>query len=49
MGKIKIKGIWVEEESEIRKGIVNAFRSLFTDPSGWHPTFPSVTLSVIQS
>ena len=48
MGKIKIEGRWVEEESEIRKSIVDAFQSLFTDPGGWRPNFPSVTLSEIE-
>ena len=47
MGKIKIEGRWVEEESEICKGIVDAFQSLSTDPGGWCPNFPSATLSVI--
>ena len=47
MGKIKIEGRWVEEESEIWKGIVDAFQSLFTYSSGWRPNFPSVSLSEI--
>ena len=49
MGKIKIEDRWVEEESEIRKGIVEAFQSFLTNPSGWHPNFPSVALSDIGS
>ena len=48
MGKIKIEGRWVEEEGEIRKSIVDAFQSLFTDPGGWRPNFPSVTLLEIE-
>ena len=47
MGKIKIEGRWVEEESEIRKGIVEAFQSLLTYLGGWRPNFPSVALSNI--
>ena len=49
MGNIKIEGRWVEEESEIRKGVVDAFQSLLTDPGGWHHNFPSVALSKIGS
>ena len=49
MGKIKIEGRWVEEESEICKGIAEAFQSLFIDPGGWRLNFPSVTLSKIGS
>ena len=49
MGKIKIEGRWVEDESEIRKGIVDALQSLLTDPGGWHPNFPSVALSKLRS
>ena len=44
MGKIKIEGRWVKEESEIYKGVVKAFQSLLTDPGGWRPNFPSVGL-----
>ena len=47
MGKIKIDGRWVEEESEIRKGVVEAFQSLLMDPGGWRPNFPSVAPSDI--
>ena len=48
IGKIKIDGRWVEEESEIRKG-VDVFQSLLTDPGGWRPNFPSLALSEIES
>ena len=49
MGKIKIEGRWVKEESEIRKGVVNTFQSLLIDPGGWRPNFPSVAISEIGS
>ena len=49
MRKIKIEGKWFEEESEIRKGVVDAFQSLLTNPGGWCPNFPSVALSEIGS
>ena len=48
-GKIKIEGRWVKEESEIRKGVVDAFQSLLVDLGGWRPNFSSVALSKIES
>ena len=48
-GKIKIEGRWVKEESEIRKGVVDAFQSLLVDLGGWRPNFSSVALSEIES
>ena len=44
MEKFKIEGRWVEEESEIHKGVVKAFQSLLTNPGRWRPNFPNVAL-----
>ena len=30
--KIKINGVWLSEENEIKEGVVKAFRSLLSDP-----------------
>ena len=46
IGKNKIEGRWVEDESEICKD-VETFQSLLADPSGWRPNSPSVALSNI--
>ncbi|RVW74271.1 hypothetical protein CK203_051040 [Vitis vinifera] len=35
--QIRINGVWHSEESGISEGIVNAFRSLLSNPRDWHP------------
>ena len=36
--KIRINGVWLTEENGIKEGIVNAFRSLLSNPGDWHPS-----------
>ncbi|RVW47166.1 hypothetical protein CK203_070193 [Vitis vinifera] len=37
VGKIRINGVWLSEENEIKEGIVNAFRSLLFNLGDWRP------------
>ena len=32
--KIKINGLWLSEEQEIKRGVVRAYQNLLSDPSG---------------
>ena len=34
--KIKINGLWLSEEQEIKRGVVRAYQNLLSDPGGWH-------------
>ena len=34
LSKIKIDGVWLTEEQEIKGGVVGAFKDLLTDPGG---------------
>ena len=36
--KIRINGVWLTEENGIKEGIVNAFRSLLSNPGDWRPS-----------
>ncbi|RVW49943.1 LINE-1 retrotransposable element ORF2 protein [Vitis vinifera] len=33
--KIKINGVWLSEEQEVKEGIVNVFQQLLSEESGW--------------
>ena len=35
LDKIKINGVRLSEEQEVREGIVNAYQQLLSDSSGW--------------
>ena len=35
--KIRINGVWLSEETEIKEGVVNAFRSSLSNPGDWCP------------
>ena len=38
MSKIKLNGIWLTEEQEIKGGMVSAFQNLLSNPGDWCPT-----------
>ncbi|RVX20457.1 hypothetical protein CK203_002723 [Vitis vinifera] len=38
MSKIKLNGIWLTEEQEIKGGMVSAFQNLLSNPGDWRPT-----------
>ena len=35
MDRIKVSGVWLSEEQEVRTGIVDAFQQLLTEDSEW--------------
>ena len=35
LDRIKINGVWLSEEQEVKEGIVNAFQQLLSEESGW--------------
>ena len=36
MKKIKINGLWLSEEQEIKRGVVRAYQNLLSDLGCWH-------------
>ncbi|RVW78519.1 putative mitochondrial protein [Vitis vinifera] len=47
LSKIKIDGVWLTEEQEIKGGVVGAFKDLLTDPGGWHPSMEGLDFNRI--
>ena len=35
LDRIKINGVWLSEEQEVREGIANAFQQLLSESSDW--------------
>ena len=35
LDRIKINGVWLTKEQEVRQGIVNVFQQLFSEEPGW--------------
>ena len=48
MEKIKINGVWLSEEQEVRNGIVDAFQRLLTEDSEWKADIGGVNLNQIS-
>ncbi|RVW75088.1 hypothetical protein CK203_057895 [Vitis vinifera] len=42
--QIRINGVWHSEENGISEGIVNAFRSLLSNPGDWRPPLFGLTV-----
>ncbi|RVW75000.1 LINE-1 reverse transcriptase-like [Vitis vinifera] len=48
MEKIKINGVWLSEEQEVRNGIVDAFQRLLTEDSEWKADIGGLDLNQIS-
>ncbi|RVX19759.1 Transposon TX1 uncharacterized 149 kDa protein [Vitis vinifera] len=47
MEEIKVDGVWLTEEQEIKRGVVRAFKDQLTDPGGWHPSMEGLDFNRI--
>ena len=47
--KIRIEGKWLEEDFEIKKGMVEAFQCLLTTPYGGCPSLLELPFNVIEA
>ena len=48
MERIKINGVWLSEEQEVRSGIVDAFQRLLTEDSEWKADIGGLDLNQIS-
>ena len=49
MEKIRINGVWLSEENEIKEGVVNVFRSLLSNPGDWHPPLSGLQCETLKN
>ena len=47
LGKISINGKMLEKEAEIKVGLIEAFKNLFSAPSEWRPSLPDLSFDEI--
>ena len=47
--QIRINGVWYSKENGISEGIMNAFRSLLSNPRDWHPPLFGLQCEMLQS
>ena len=48
MDRIKVNGIWLSEEQEVRIGIADAFKQLLTEDSEWKADVGGLNLNQIS-
>ena len=48
MDRIKVSGVWLSEEQEVRMGIVDAFQRLLTEDSEWKADIGGLILNQIS-
>ncbi|RVW43782.1 hypothetical protein CK203_074034 [Vitis vinifera] len=48
MDKIKINGRWLEEEREVREGVVNAFQQLLSEDQSWKSDIEGLQLKFVK-
>ncbi|RVW19996.1 LINE-1 retrotransposable element ORF2 protein [Vitis vinifera] len=49
LDRIKINGVWLSEEQEVKEGIVNVFQQLLSEESGWKADIEGLHLSHLSS
>ena len=49
MERIRINGVWKSEENGMSVGIVNAFRTLLSNPGEWHPSLAGLQCEQLQN
>ena len=49
VNKIRINGVWILEENEIKEGVVNAFRSLLSNPGDWCPPLSELQCETLEN
>ncbi|RVX23910.1 hypothetical protein CK203_000153 [Vitis vinifera] len=49
MEKIKINGRWLEEEREVREGVVNAFQQLLSEEQSWKADIEGMQLQRLSN
>ncbi|RVW39747.1 hypothetical protein CK203_074686 [Vitis vinifera] len=47
LSKIKVDGVWLTEEQEIKGSVVRAFKDQLTDPGGWHTSMEGLDFNRI--
>ena len=48
MKKIKVDGVWLTEETEIKQGITKAFQLQFMDPGSWRPSILEIQFATLE-
>ena len=49
VNKIRINGVWILEENEIKEGVVNAFRSLLSNPGHLCPPLSGLQCETLEN
>ena len=44
INKVRINGSWLTEDIAIQNGIVDEFKGQLSEPGGWRPAFPNISL-----
>ena len=47
LNKIRINGSWYEDETVVKRGIVEAFQGLLSNPGGWRPSLSGLSFNQI--
>ena len=48
LDRVKINGVWLSEEQEVREGVVNAFQQMLSESSDWKADIGELQLKQIS-
>ena len=47
--RVKINGVWLTEENEIRDGVVNGFKFMLSAVRGWRPSIRGMSFERLEA
>ena len=49
LSRVKINGVWLTEENEVREGVVNEFKSMLSTAGGWRPSLRGMSFEILEA
>ncbi|RVW30958.1 Transposon TX1 uncharacterized 149 kDa protein [Vitis vinifera] len=49
LSRVKINGVWLTEENEVRDGVVNEFKSMLSIAGGWRPSLRGMSFERLEA
>ena len=49
LSRIKINGVWLTKENEVKEGVVNEFKSMLSTAGGWRPSLRGMSFEILEA
>ena len=49
LSRIKINGVWLTKENEVKEGVVNEFKAMLSSAGGWRPSVRGLSFERLEA